>query len=177
MEFKNSQTYKNLKTALAGESEAKTRYEFYASRARKDGYIDFAQKIEAIAHNEKEHAKIWFKFLHEEEVPSTAENLKEAIAGENYEHTTMYKQFAQEAREEGFNKIACLFDSVGKIEEGHEAMYKDMLMRITEKKVFQQDQPACWVCLECGFVYIGEKAPALCPVCGHGQEFFSRRDA
>ena len=171
MELKGSKTEQNLMTAFAGESQARNKYTYYASKARKDGYEQIAAIFEETANNEKEHAKLWFKELHGGEVPDTITNLEDAAAGENFEWTEMYKEFAEVAREEGFNKIAYLFDSVGKIEKEHEKRYLTLLKNVKEDKVFHKDGDKLWICRKCGHVYIGKDALDVCPVCNHKQSF------
>ena len=172
MELKGSKTEKNLLAAFAGESQASTKYRYYASKAKKDGYVQIANIFEETANNEKEHAKIWFKLLHGGSVPSTVENLKDAAAGENYEWTDMYAEFAKEAREEGFNDIAALFDGVAAVEKEHEERYKKLLANIEGDLVFSKDGDAIWQCINCGHICIGKKAPEVCPVCAHPQSYF-----
>ncbi len=170
-ELKGSKTEKNLMTAFAGESEARNKYTYYASKAKKDGYVQIAQIFEETAANEKEHAKIWFKLLHGG-VPSTIENLKDAADGENYEWTDMYATFAKEAREEGFNEIADLFDGVAAIEKEHEERYRKLLKNVEDGLVFSKDEDKIWQCANCGHICIGKKAPEVCPVCAHPQAYF-----
>ena len=172
MELKGSKTAANLAAAFAGESQARNKYTYYASKAKKDGYEQIAAIFTETAENEKEHAKIWFKLLHDGAIPDTIENLKDAAAGENYEWTDMYKTFAEEAREEGFTKIAALFEMVGKIEKEHEERYLKLLKNIEDGVVFSKDGDAIWKCRNCGHIVIGKKAPAVCPVCDHPQAFF-----
>lgn len=169
-----TQTEENLKKALAGEAQARDLYSFYASQARKEGYVRFSEVISHIAENEKEHGKIWFKQLQGGQIPGLETCLEDCIKGEHEEWTEMYPSFARVAREEGFPEIALLFDRVANIEKAHEAAFANMLAQIREQKVFESDQEACWVCLECGFVHNGTKAPMVCPVCGHEQPFFMR---
>ena len=171
-ELKGSKTEKNLQEAFAGESMARNKYTYYASQARKDGYVQIANIFEETANNEKEHAKIWFKLLHGDTVPSTAENLLDAAQGENYEWTDMYARFAQEAREEGFTKIAALFDMVGKIEKEHEERYRKLLANVEGQLVFSREGDCIWECSNCGHIVIGKKAPEMCPVCKHPKAFF-----
>ena len=172
MELKGSQTEKNLLTAFAGESQARNKYTFYASKARKDGYEQYAEIFEETANNEKEHAKMWFKELHDGEVPSTLENLNDAANGENYEWTDMYDNFAKVAREEGFTRIALLFEGVAKIEKEHEERYRKLIANIEDGLVFSKDGDTIWKCRNCGHIVIGKKAPAVCPVCSHPQSYF-----
>ena len=173
-ELKGSKTEQNLMTAFAGESQARNKYTYYASKAKKDGYVQIAQIFEETAANEKEHAKLWFKLLHDG-IPSTAENLKDAADGENYEWTDMYATFAKEAREEGFDYIANLFDGVTAIEKEHEARYRKLFNNITDKIVFSRDGDCMWHCLNCGHIHIGKEAPELCPVCKHPKAYFQLR--
>ena len=171
-ELKGSKTEKNLMEAFAGESMARNKYTYYASKARKDGYEQIAKIFEETANNEKEHAKIWFQILHDEDIPSTAENLLDAAQGENYEWTDMYARFAEDARAEGFTKIAALFDLVGKIEKEHETRYRKLLANVEGQLVFSREGDMIWECSNCGHIVIGKKAPAMCPVCKHPQSFF-----
>lgn len=170
--LKGTKTEKNLLAAFAGESQANTKYRYYASKAKKDGYVQIGQLFEETADNEKEHAKIWFKLLHGGDMPGTVENLKDAAAGENYEWTDMYAEFAREAREEGFNRIAYLFEAVGAIEKEHEARYRKLLDNIEGGLVFSRDGDTIWKCANCGHIVIGPKAPEICPVCAHPQSYF-----
>ena len=172
MELKGSQTEKNLMEAFAGESQARNKYTYYASKAKKDGYEQIAAIFEETALNEKEHAKIWFKLLHDGAVPSTIENLKDAASGENYEWTDMYDGFAKTAREEGFDHIAYLFEEVGKIEKEHEERYKKLLANVEGGLVFSKDGDKIWKCRNCGHIVIGKEAPEVCPVCNHPQAYF-----
>ena len=172
MELKGTKTEKNLQAAFAGESQAHTKYQYYASKAKKDGYVQIGTLFEETARNEKEHAKIWFKFLHGGAVPATTENLKDAAAGENFEWTDMYATFAREAREEGFDEIARLFDAVGAIEKVHEERYLKLLDNIEKEVVFSRDGDAIWECSNCGHIVVGPKAPEKCPVCNHPQSYF-----
>ena len=172
MELKGSRTEANLMTAFAGESQARNKYSYYASKAKKDGYVQIAQIFEETANNEKEHAKIWFKLLHDGGIPTTIENLKDAAEGENYEWTEMYAEFAVVAKEEGFNEIAALFEMVAKIEKEHEERYKKLLANIEGGVVFSKDNDIVWICSNCGHVHIGKEAPELCPVCAHPKAYF-----
>ena len=172
MELKESKTYENLMTAFAGESQARNKYTYYASKAKKDGYEQIAAIFEETANNEKEHAKMWFKDLHDGEVPSTLENLNDAANGENYEWTDMYDNFAKVAREEGFTRIALLFEGVAKIEKEHEERYRKLIANIEDGLVFSKDGDTIWKCRNCGHIVIGKKAPAVCPVCSHPQSYF-----
>ncbi len=168
----DSKTWKNLETAFAGESMARNKYTFYASKARKDGYVQIANIFEETAANEKEHAELWFKLLHGGAVPETPANLVDAAAGENYEWTDMYDTFAKEAREEGYDHIAVLFDRVAKIEKHHEERYRKLLNNIETGIVFSRDGETIWVCLNCGHIHIGKDAPKVCPTCSHPQAYF-----
>ncbi|MBQ8180301.1 MAG: rubrerythrin family protein [Candidatus Methanomethylophilaceae archaeon] len=175
MELKGSKTEANLMTAFAGESQARNKYTYYASQAKKEGYEQIADIFLETAENEKEHAKLWFKALHGGSVPKTVENLKDAAEGENYEYTTMYADFAKEAREEGFMEIADLFEAVGEIEKIHEARYLALLKNIEEGVVFKKDKVVMWKCRNCGYIHVAEEAPKVCPVCKHAQSFFEVR--
>ncbi len=172
MELKGSKTEANLMTAFAGESQARNKYTYYASKAKKDGYVQIAQIFEETANNEKEHAKIWFKLLHDGGIPTTAENLRDAAAGENYEWTEMYAEFAKVAKEEGFDHIAYLFEEVGKIEKDHEERYKKLLANVDGGLVFSKDNDMMWICSNCGHIHIGKAAPEVCPVCAHPKAYF-----
>lgn len=172
--LKGSRTEANLMTAFAGESQAHTKYQYYASKAKKDGYVQLASIFEETSANEKEHAKIWFKLLHDG-MPSTTANLEDAAAGENYEWTDMYATFAKEAREEGFEHIAFLFEAVGKIEKEHEERYRKLLANIEGGLVFSRDGDMIWQCVNCGHIHIGPQAPDICPVCAHPQAYFQIR--
>ena len=175
MELKGSKTEQNLMTAFAGESQARNKYTYFASRARKDGYEQIAAIFEETANNEKEHAKIWFKLLNGGEISDTMHNLEAAAEGENYEWTDMYKEFAEVAREEGFTKIAVLFEGVAKIEKEHEERYRKLLKNINDEVVFSSDNDTIWICRNCGHVVIGKKAPEVCPICNHKKSFFERK--
>ena len=172
MELKGSRTEANLMTAFAGESQARNKYTYYASKAKKDGYVQISQIFEETANNEKEHAKIWFKLLHDGGIPTTVENLKDAAEGENYEWTEMYAEFAKVAKEEGFDHIAALFEMVAKIEKDHEERYKKLLANIEGGLVFSRDGDMMWICSNCGHVHIGKDAPEICPVCAHPKAYF-----
>ena len=172
MELKGSKTEANLMAAFAGESQARNKYTYYASKAKKDGYEQIAAIFEETANNEKEHAKMWFKELHGGDVPTTTENLKDAADGENYEWTDMYETFAKEAEEEGFTQIAAKFRMVAAIEKHHEEKYRKLLKNIDDEVVFSRDEDKIWICRNCGHVVIGKKAPGVCPVCAHPQSFF-----
>ncbi len=169
--LKGSKTEANLETAFAGESKARNKYTYYASKARKDGYEQIAAIFEETAQNEKEHAKIWFKLLNNG-IETTPENLKDAAAGENYEWTDMYPGFAETAKEEGFDVIAKLFEGVAAIEKKHEERYRKLLKNIDDKKVFSKDGDAIWQCRNCGHIVIGNDAPEVCPVCAHPKSYF-----
>ena len=175
MELKGSRTEANLMTAFAGESQARNKYTYYASKAKKDGYVQIAQIFEETANNEKEHAKIWFKLLHDGGIPTTVENLKDAAEGENYEWTEMYAEFAKVAKEEGFDHIAALFEMVAKIEKEHEERYKKLLANIDGGVVFSKENDIVWICSNCGHIHIGKKSPEICPVCAHPQAYFMER--
>lgn len=170
-ELKGSKTEKNLLEAFAGESMARNKYTFFASKAKKDGFEQIAALFTETANNEKEHAKIWFKLLHDG-IGTTAENLLSAAEGENYEWTDMYDKFAKEAKEEGFDKIAYLFEAVGKIEKEHEERYRKLLSNVEGELVFSKDGDTIWQCANCGHIHVGKKAPGICPVCDHPQAFF-----
>ncbi len=171
MELKGSKTEANLMTAFAGESQARNKYTFYASKARKDGYVQIAEIFEETANNEKEHAEIWWKLL-TGGAGQTADNLKDAAAGENYEWTEMYKGFAEQARQEGFDHIAVLFELVAKIEKEHEERYRKLLENIEGGLVFSRDGDAVWICSNCGHIHVGKAAPEICPVCAHPRAYF-----
>lgn len=175
MDLKGTKTEKNLMAAFAGESQARNKYSFYASQAKKEGYEQIANIFLETANNEKEHAKIWFKLLNNNKIKSTAENLADAAAGENYECSDMYKSFAEDARREGFDNIADLFDAVAKIEKEHEERYLTLLKNIKANKVFEKDGKVYWQCSNCGHIFEGSKAPEVCPVCAHPQAYFELR--
>ena len=175
MELKGSKTEQNLMAAFAGESQARNKYTYFASKAKKDGYEQIAAIFEETANNEKEHAKMWFKLLEGGSIKSTPENLKAAAEGENYEWTDMYSEFAKVAKEEGFDHIAFLFEGVAKIEKEHEERYKKLLKNIEDELVFSNDGDTIWVCRNCGHVVVGKKAPNLCPICSHPQSYFERK--
>ena len=172
MELKGTQTEKNLQAAFAGESQARNKYTYFASKAKKDGYEQIAAIFEETANNEKEHAKMWFKLLEGGAVKSTPENLAAAADGENYEWTDMYADFAKTAREEGFDDIADKFEAVAAIEKHHEERYRKLLQNINDKKVFSKDGDTIWICRNCGHIVIGKDAPEVCPVCAHPQSYF-----
>ena len=169
-ELKGTKTEKNLATAFAGESEARNKYTYYASQAKKDGYVQISNLFLETAENEKEHAKIWFKLLHG--IGTTAENLLDAAKGENYEWTDMYATFAKEAKDEGFDHIAFLFEQVAAIEKEHEERYRKLLANVEGKMVFSKEGDAMWQCSNCGHIVIGKDAPQVCPVCAHPQAYF-----
>ena len=171
-EIKGSRTEENLKAAFAGESQATNKYTYFASKAKKDGYVQIASIFEETAANEREHAKIWYKLLNGGAVGSTVENLVEAANGENYEWTDMYAEFAKVAKEEGFDEIARLFEGVAAIEKEHEARYRKLLANIQEGLVFSRDGEMIWQCANCGHIVVGKKAPEVCPVCAHPQSYF-----
>ena len=171
MELKGSRTEANLMAAFAGESQARNKYTYYASKAKKDGYEQIAAIFEETANNEKEHAKLWFKHLHDGAIPDTLTNLKDAANGENYEWTEMYKEFAETAREEGFTHIANLFEQVGEIEKHHEERYLKLVDNIDNNLVFQRGEEVVWICRNCGHITYGCDAPVVCPVCAHPQSF------
>ena len=170
--YSGTKTEQNLRTAFSGESEARNKYTYYASKAKKEGYNIIADKFEQTANNEKEHAKIWFKLLHGGEVPSTVENLKDAAAGENYEWTDMYDSFAKTAEEEGFPELAQKFRLVGEIERHHEERYRALLRNVETAKVFEKSEVKVWECRNCGHIVVGTKAPDVCPTCNHPQSYF-----
>ena len=172
MELKGSKTEKNLMEAFAGESQARNKYTYFASKAKKEGYEQIAAIFQETADNEKEHAKLWFKLLNGGSIGSTEENLKAAAAGENYEWTDMYAEFAKTAKEEGFARIAYLFEEVGKIEKEHEERYLKLLDNVENELVFSKDGDKIWKCRNCGHICIGKEAPKVCPVCEHPQSFF-----
>ena len=172
MELKGSRTEQNLMTAFAGESQARNKYTYYASKAKKDGYEQIAAIFEETANNEKEHAKMWFKELHGGSIPDTMENLIDAANGENYEWTDMYSEFARVAREEGFDRIAYLFEGVAAIEKEHEERYRKLIENIEGGLVFSRDGDKIWKCRNCGHIVIGKEAPKVCPICTHPQSYF-----
>lgn len=175
-ELKGSRTEENLRVAYAGESQAYTKYTFYAKQAKKDGFVQIGKLFEETAHNEHTHAKIWFKLLHGGEIPTTTDNLTDAAAGEHFEWVDMYADFAKVAREEGFNSIATLFDLVAKIEKTHEDRYLRLLENIKEGIVFSRDGDRMWQCIQCGHLVFGKKAPEICPVCKHPKSYFELRE-
>lgn len=173
--FKNSKTYDNLKTAFAGESQARVKYQFFASRAKKDGYEQIAEIFNETSDNEKEHAKLWYKYLNDGAVADTRTNLEIAAAGEDYEWTDMYKEFARIAREESFDEIADKFDGVGAIEKEHEERYRKLIKNIDDDVVFKSEKVTVWKCRNCGYTFVGDEAPEVCPVCAHPRAYFELR--
>ncbi len=171
-ELKGTKTEQNLKEAFAGESMARNKYTYFASKAKKDGYVQIAAIFEETAANEKEHAKMWYKYLNGGGISDTMTNLADAAAGENFEWTDMYDRMAREAREEGFDEIADKFEMVGAIEKHHEERYRKLLKNIEDKRVFSKDGDVIWQCANCGHIVIGKDAPEVCPVCAHPQAFF-----
>ena len=172
MELKGSKTEQNLMTAFAGESQARNKYTYFASKAKKEGYEQIAAIFQETADNEKEHAKMWFKLLNGGDIGTTAENLKAAADGENYEWTDMYAEFAKTAKEEGFTRIAYLFEEVAKIEKEHEERYLKLLENVKDGKVFEAGEVKIWKCRNCGHIVVGTKAPEVCPVCSHPKAYF-----
>ena len=172
MELKGSRTEKNLQTAFAGESQARNKYTYYASKAKKEGYEQIAAIFEETAGNEKEHAELWFKALHGGKVPTTADNLQDAANGENYEWTEMYAEFARVADEEGFHELAAKFRAVALIEKHHEERYRKLLNNVMMQQVFEKSEVKIWECRNCGHIVVGTKAPEVCPVCNHPQSYF-----
>ncbi len=175
VDLKGTKTEKNLETAFAGESQAHTKYQYYASKAKKEGYVQLSNIFLETSKNEKEHAKIWFKLLHGEDVPDTVTNLNDAADGENFEWTDMYAQFAKEAKEEGFDRIAFLFEAVGAIEKEHEERYRTLLKNLEDDTIFNKSEEIEWKCTNCGYIYKGESALELCPVCAHPKAYFEER--
>lgn len=175
MDFESSQTKKNLETAFAGESQAHTKYRYYASKAKKDGYVQISNIFAETAGNESEHAKLWFKCLHDGAVPSTLDNLRDAAAGENYEWTEMYDEFAKTAEEEGFAEIAAKFRGVAAVEKAHEERYNKLVERIESGEVFEREGVKVWKCLNCGHLHVGAEAPEVCPVCNHPKAYFEEQ--
>lgn len=171
MDLKGTKTEKNLLAAFAGESQAQTKYTYYASKAREDGYVQMAEIFEETAKNERAHAKIWFKLLNSG-MPGTVENLTDAAAGEHYEWTDMYAGFAEDARREGFDFIAQLFEKVAEIEKQHEERYRKLIANIEGGAVFSKDHDVIWQCSNCGHICIGKQAPETCPVCAHPKSYF-----
>lgn len=172
MELKGSKTEKNLLEAFAGEAMARNKYTYYSSKAKKEGYEQIAAIFMETAENEREHAKLWFKALHNDEIPSTMQNLLDAACGEHFEWADMYNRMAKEAREEGFLRLAALFDGVAKVEKEHEERYRKLIKNLEEGKVFEKDGIVIWKCRNCGYLHVGKKAPEICPVCSHKKAFF-----
>lgn len=170
--LKGTKTEQNLMTAFAGESQARNKYTYYASQAKKEGYVQISKIFEETANNEKEHAKIWFKYLHGGSIPQTLINLEDAASGENYEWTEMYATFAKEAKEEGFNDLAILFEMVAKIEKTHEERYRKLLESVKNQTVFVRNEKIVWECANCGHHVTCEEAPEMCPVCKHPKAYF-----
>ena len=179
MDFQNSQTKKNLEAAFAGESQATNKYAYYAAKAKKEGYVQISNIFTETSGNEREHAKLWFKYLQNDgklgDVPETLQNLKDAAAGENYEWTTMYDEFAKTADEEGFKEIAARFRGVGAVEKAHEERYNKLAERVEKGEVFSHEGVKVWKCLNCGHLHVGPEAPKVCPVCLHPQSFFEEQ--
>lgn len=173
--LKGSKTEANLMAAFAGESQARTKYQYYANTARKEGYVQIGELFDETAHNETQHAKIWFKFLKGGEIPTTKENLKDAAEGERYEWQEMYAEFAKVAKEEGFTRIAALFEMVGKIEKTHDERYQKLLENLESGKVFERECEQVWYCSNCGHLHYGKSAPEICPVCSHPKAYFEIR--
>lgn len=175
VDFEQSETKKNLEAAFAGESMATNKYAYYSSKAKKDGYVQISNIFAETSGNEREHAKLWFKYLHGGEVPETLDNLKDAAAGEHYEWTEMYPSFAEKADEEGFKEIAARFRMVAEIEKHHEERYQKLVERIDKGEVFEREGVKVWKCLNCGHLHVGAAAPKVCPVCKHPQSFFEEQ--
>ena len=175
VDFQSSQTKKNLEAAFAGESQATNKYAYYASQAKKEGFVQIQQIFLETSGNEREHAKLWFKYLHDGAVPDTLTNLKDAAAGENYEWTDMYAGFAKTAEEEGFEEIAAKFRLVGKIEQAHEERYLKLAERVEKGEVFEREGVKVWKCINCGHLHVGPKAPKVCPTCNHPQSYFEEQ--
>jgi rubrerythrin len=175
MKLKGTKTEKNLREAFLGESEARTKYTFYASKAKKEGYNEISDIFTETAANEKEHAEIWFKLLMGGEIKSTEENLVDAVAGENYEATEMYVEFAKVAKKEGFDRISFLFDEAAKIEAEHEKRYARLLEDLRNNRVFEKTKEVVWICTNCGYIHYGKKAPEVCPFCDHSRAYFKVR--
>lgn len=175
MDLKGTKTEMNLREAFAGESQARNKYTYFASKAKKDGYEQIASIFEETANNEKEHAKMWFKYLEGGDIKSTLDNLKSAADGENFEWTDMYDRMAEEALEEGFTEIAQKFRMVGAIEKAHEERYRKLINNINDDLVFSNDGDTIWICRNCGHIVVGKKAPEVCPVCSHPKSFFERK--
>lgn len=172
MDLKGSRTEANLLAAFAGESQARNRYTFYANKAKEEGYQQIAGIFQETAANEEAHAQLWLQLLHGGQLPGTTVNLKDAANGENFEWSEMYAQFAKEARDEGFERVAALFEGVGQVEKHHEARYRTLLQNIQEEKVFRRSGQQCWICRNCGHIHHGETTPQVCPVCAKPQAYF-----
>ena len=175
VDFESSQTKKNLEAAFAGESMATNKYAYFASKAKKDGFVQISQIFTETSGNEREHAKLWFKYLNGGEVPSTLDNLKAAAAGENEEWTSMYPEFAQVAEDEGFTEIAAKMRLVAKIEQEHEKRYLKLVERVEKGEVFEREGVKVWKCINCGHLHVGPKAPKVCPTCNHPQSYFEEQ--
>ncbi|MBO7675530.1 MAG: rubrerythrin family protein [Atopobiaceae bacterium] len=175
VDFESSQTKKNLEAAFAGESQATNKYAYFASQAKKEGFVQISQIFTETSGNEREHAKLWFKYLHNGEVPDTLTNLLDAAAGENFEWTDMYAGFAKTADEEGFKEIAAKFRLVGNIEKAHEERYRKLAERVQNGEVFEREGVKVWKCINCGHLHVGEKAPKMCPACNHPQSYFEEQ--
>ena len=171
-DLKGTKTEKNLMEAFAGESQARNKYTYFSSKAKKEGYVQISEIFAETAKNEQEHAKVWFKYLCGGDIPTTTDNLAAAADGENYEWTDMYDRMAKEAKEEGFNEIAAKFAMVAKIEKHHEERYRKLLKNINDSVVFSRDEECIWQCSNCGHIVIGKKAPEMCPVCSHPKAYF-----
>ncbi len=176
MDFKKSKTWSNLLIAFSKESEAHTKYLYYASKAKKEGLNIISSIFEETAKNEKEHAKIWFKKMHDDDIPITLENLKDAIKGENYEWNEMYSEFSKIAEEEGYYEISKLFKLVGEVESHHSKRFNDLLNSLTNNQVFNSEEPVLWICTNCGHLHVGKTPPLICPVCKHPQSYFVREN-
>ena len=175
VDFEHSQTKKNLEAAFAGESQATNKYAYYASQAKKEGFVQIQQIFLETSGNEREHAKLWFKYLHDGAVPDTLTNLRDAAAGENYEWTDMYASFAKTAKEEGFTEIAAKFELIGAIEKAHEERYLKLAERVEKGEVFEREGVKVWKCLNCGHLHVGPAAPKVCPACNHPQSYFEEQ--
>ena len=175
-DLKGTKTEANLQAAFAGESQAHTKYQYFAAKAKEEGYVQIHDIFMETSKNEREHAKIWYKLLHDEEIPDTVENLNAAADGENDEWTSMYKEFAETAREEGFDDIADLFDAAGATEKAHEDRYNALADKIKAGTVFKKDEEIAWKCNNCGYIHYGKEAPEVCPLCDHPQAHFRKQD-
>ncbi len=176
MEFSKTRTYANLLTAFAGESQARNKYDFYAKAARQEGYEQIGNIFAETANNEKQHAKLWYKLLHDNAIPGVKENLQDGIAGEHYEWEHMYSEFAEIAKQEGYPEIAAMFTNIGKVEKEHEERYAKLLQNLERGIVFERDHIVLWKCLNCGYVHAAEKAPMICPACKHPRSFFEIKE-